>query len=211
MSDVWTDQCGPLCLSYLLFRYSNFFGNMQRDRQTNGRTGTHIRMSVLTLGTGTRSVRVCGMLLLPQEAVAAVGFKISIHFRCAYAHAHAHVHTHAHPSPSSRRHTHWHTHIEYYNCITVSVSLYRVGVGAIVCLCVCAYNKKHTHTQNAPKWKTTSAATTRTITTTSSSGHKLTALGRLAIYVPKMANGSRRAGSIQEQPGEPRVPAACCP
>lgn len=112
-----------------------------------------------------------------------------------------------HTSLSSRRHTHWHTHIEYYNCITVSVSLYRVGVGAIVCLCVCAYNKKHTHTQNAPKWKTTSAATTRTITTTSSSGHKLTALGRLAIYVPKMANGSRRAGSIQEQPGEPRVPA----
>lgn len=103
MSDVWTDQCGPLCLSYLLFRYSNFFGNMQRDRQTNGRTGTHIRMSVLTLGTGTRSVRVCGMLLLPQEAVAAVGFKISIHFRCAYAHAHAHVHTHAHP--------HGHAHV----------------------------------------------------------------------------------------------------
>lgn len=60
-------------------------------------------MSVLTLGTGTRSVRACGMLLLPQEAVAAVGFKISIHFRCAYAHAHAHVHTHAHP--------HGHAHV----------------------------------------------------------------------------------------------------
>lgn len=102
-TDERTDQCGPLCLSYLLFRYSNFFGNIQRDRRTNGRTGTHIRMSVLTLGTGTRSVRVCGMLLLPQEAVAAVGFKISIHFRCAYAHAHAHVHTHAHP--------HGHAHV----------------------------------------------------------------------------------------------------